>query len=100
MDISSKELAEKIRNDMAIVKIIDVLILRFECAPIFLMITWYIFLSFRQHECRVIHRSNRSSDEKKRVHRKVSPMTIMTRMMFRRRNIRVILYLTKTAIRM
>ena len=61
----------------------------------FLTITWYIFLSLRQHVCSVIHRSNRSSDEKKRVQRKVSPMTIRTRMMFRRRNIRVILYFTK-----
>ena len=45
--------------------------------------------------CKVIHRSSCSSEEKKRVHRKVSPMTIMTRMMFSRRNIRVILYFTK-----
>ena len=75
---------------MAIVKMIEVWLLRLECAAMFLTITWYIFLSFRQHVCNVIQRRILSNDEKNSVHRKVNPMTIMTSIMFSKRNIKVI----------
>ena len=61
----------------------------------FLTITWYIFLSLRQQVFNAVQRSSFSSMEKNRVHKKVSPITIITRIMFRSKNIKVIFYLTK-----
>ena len=89
VDISEKELAEKMRKLIESVNISDVLELRLLCACMFFIITWCSLLSFLQQVLMLHQSMKRSRYSNRSTHMKVRPRMTRIKTMFKIMNMMV-----------